>query len=101
MSRHGFRSHIARPGSDSTIKSKDKAEYTQTVNLLPCTELTKGATLHAESFADGSKLEILCQGGEYRQKLTLKNGTVGWTGKCPYTNGHPQSQASSGTQAMM
>lgn len=53
----------------------------------PCFPTTNGIVIHAQTHVDGSRVEVVCDGGQYRMKYIKRDGTTVFVGKCPFARG--------------
>lgn len=53
----------------------------------PCYPTDNGILIHSQNHSDGSKVEIVCDGGQYRMKYIKSDGTTVYVGKCPFPLG--------------
>lgn len=52
-----------------------------------CLPGENGILIHAQKHGDGSRIEIVCDGGQYRMKYIKPDGTSVYVGKCPFPLG--------------
>lgn len=66
-----------------------KGDYMVQMPLLRgCLPTTNGIIIHAQTHLDGSRIEIVCDGGQYRMKYIKPDGTTVYVGKCPFARGN-------------
>lgn len=52
-----------------------------------CMPNDTGIIIHSQQHSDGSKIEIVCDSGEYRMKYIKRDGTTVYVGKCAFERG--------------
>ncbi len=75
---------------ETSVSSKSTTPFEENVVVKKaCKANEKGPRIAWEQkHEDGTKLELICEGGFWRFKLTLKDGSFVYVGRCAFANGY-------------